>query len=133
VDNKHGINQSGLEDMLRQVNALQVKIKTVMETQSKILNTLEQIMWNTERKSDNRNVMDVMTLLSLPDHLRKTAMAISKVQKATALEVSKITNRSRALESSYLNQLVRMNYLEKTKSSRKVHFHVRGYREWEKL
>jgi len=133
VDSKHGMNRSTLETVLRQVNVLQVKIETVAENQSKILNTLGQMMRNAERKSDSRDVMDVMGLLSLPDHLRKTAMAVSKVQKATAQVVAKMTKRTRALESSYLNQLVRMNYLEKTKRSRKVYFHGREYEEWGKL
>ena len=130
MDSKHGMSQSTLETVLRQVNVLQVKIETVAKNQSKILNTLEQMMQNAERKSDSRDVMDVMVLLSLPDHLRKTAMAVSKVQEATAQVVAKMTKRTRALESSYLNQLVRMNYLEKTKRSRKVYFHVREYKKW---
>jgi len=129
VDSKHGMSRSSLETVLRQVNVLQVKIETVAKNQSKILNTLGQMMRNAERKSDSRDVMDVMVLLSLPDHLRKTAMAVSKVQNATAQVVAKMTKRTRALESSYLNQLVRMNYLEKTKRSRTVYFHVREYEE----
>mgnify|MGYP001142048134 CR=1 FL=1 len=68
--------------------------------------------------------LDVMTLLSLPDHLRKTATVTSKLGRATANEISRTTKRARAVESGYLNQLVRMGYLRKERSGRKVLFSV---------
>ena len=68
--------------------------------------------------------LDVMTLLSLPDHLRKTATAVCKLGRATADEVADETGRTRAMESAYLNQLVRMGYLKKERVGRKVYFHV---------
>lgn len=68
--------------------------------------------------------LDVMTLLSLPDHLRKTATVTSKLGRATADEISDDTNRARAVESGYLNQLVRMGYLKKERDGRKVLFSV---------
>ena len=49
--------------------------------------------------------LDVMTLLSMPDHLRKTAMTICRCGKATAEEIAEQTTRARAVESAYLNQL----------------------------
>jgi transposase-like protein len=69
-------------------------------------------------------VLDVMTLLSLPDHLRKTATIASRFGRTTAEEIAKATNRARAVESSYLNQLVRMGYLKKERSGRRVFFSV---------
>lgn len=68
--------------------------------------------------------LDVMTLLSLPDHLRKTATVTSNLGKATAEEISEKTERARAVESGYLNQLVRMGYLKKERVGRKVLFSV---------
>ena len=44
----------------------------------------------------------------LPDHLRPTMMAIQKLEEATATQVTEVTGRGRATESSYLNELVRM-------------------------
>jgi hypothetical protein len=67
---------------------------------------------------------DVDSIVSLPDHLTKTAMVIAKLQKGTALEVSKETGRARAAESDYLNQLVSMGYLKKKRSMRKVVFYI---------
>ncbi len=70
------------------------------------------------------NTLDVMTLLSLPDHLRKTALVICKLVPATAEEVAEQTNRARAVESGYLNQLVLMGYLKKERKGRKAYFSV---------
>jgi hypothetical protein len=68
--------------------------------------------------------LDVMTLLSMPDHLRKTAMAICRCVRATAEEIAEQTSRARAVESAYLNQLVIMGYLKKERKGRKAYFYV---------
>jgi ArsR family transcriptional regulator, lead/cadmium/zinc/bismuth-responsive transcriptional repressor len=68
--------------------------------------------------------LDVMTLLSMPDHLRKTAMTICRNGRATAEEISSQTNRARAVESAYLNQLVIMGYLKKERKGRKAYFFI---------
>lgn len=68
--------------------------------------------------------LDVMTLLSMPDHLRKTAMTVCRLGRATADEVAHQTTRARAVESAYLNQLVIMGYLKKERKGRKAYFYV---------
>jgi len=68
--------------------------------------------------------LDVMTLLSLPDHLRKTASVVCEKGKTTADEIAETTKRARAVESGYLNQLVRMGYLKKERKGRQVLFSV---------
>lgn len=68
--------------------------------------------------------LDVMTLLSMPDHLRKTAMTICRNGRATAEEIAEQTSRARAVESAYLNQLVIMGYLKKERKGRKAYFFV---------
>ncbi|MGD2142400.1 MAG: hypothetical protein PVH79_02840 [Candidatus Bathyarchaeota archaeon] len=73
-----------------------------------------------------RETLDVMTLLSLPDHLRKTASVVCEKGRSTAEEISEITERARAVESGYLNQLVRMGYLRKQREGRRVLFSVMG-------
>ena len=70
--------------------------------------------------------LDILTLLSLPDHLRKTAMAIMKLGRAMAEDASKETGRARAIESGYLNQLARMGYVQKGKDGRRVYFSAEG-------
>lgn len=54
-------------------------------------------------------------LLKLPVHLRETYVALEKVGEGTAKEVSLYTQRARAVESSYLNQLVRMDLVKKSR------------------
>jgi hypothetical protein len=81
---------------------------------------------------DLPEALDVMTLLSLPDHLRKTAVTVCKLGNATAEEVAEQTRRARAVESGYLNQLVLMGYLKKERKGRKAYFFVEN-REGEKV
>lgn len=109
----------------------------------KPLQILEKIRENLERLNEKMEVMielqkhgkketptvpdaslDVMTLLSMPDHLRKTAMTICRFGRATADEVAQQTNRARAVESAYLNQLVIMGYLKKERKGRKAYFYI---------
>jgi ArsR family transcriptional regulator, lead/cadmium/zinc/bismuth-responsive transcriptional repressor len=114
----------------------------------KPLNILEKIEENLEKLNDKIEVMielqksgnsginakmnsglpdaslDVMTLLSMPDHLRKTAMTICRCNQATAEEIADQTKRARAVESAYLNQLVIMGYLKKERKGRKAYFFI---------
>jgi len=109
----------------------------------KPLLVLEKIRDNLERLNEKMEVMielqkhgrkelqpisdaslDVMTLLSMPDHLRKTAMTLCRNGRATAEEISQQTNRARAVESAYLNQLVIMGYLKKERKGRKAYFYA---------
>jgi len=69
--------------------------------------------------------LDAETLLSLPDHLRETAISICKFGEATATKIAEDTGRARAAESDYLNQLVAMNYLGKKRVERQVVFYVK--------
>ena len=110
----------------------------------KPLQILEKIRENLEKLNEKMEVMielqkhgkkdlqplsseaplDVMTLLSMPDHLRKTAMAVCRLGRATADETAEQTRRARAVESAYLNQLVTMGHLKKERKGRKAYFYV---------
>jgi len=61
-------------------------------------------------------------LLSLPDNLRKTYLVVASKGECNATQVSNLTARSRAIESSYLNQLVRMGWLAKRRNSKTLNF-----------
>jgi ArsR family transcriptional regulator, lead/cadmium/zinc/bismuth-responsive transcriptional repressor len=118
-------------------------------TNKKPLNILEKIEATLEKLNDKVEIMieiqkssnnnpnnskaplslpeaslDVMTLLSMPDHLRKTAMSICRCSRATAEEIAEQTKRARAVESAYLNQLVIMGYLKKERKGRKAYFFI---------
>ena len=101
------------------------------------LNEKIEIIIDLQKQEPRNNIpeqlpdaLDVMTLLSLPDHLRKTAITICRLGRATADEVAEQTKRARAVESAYLNQLVLMGYLKKERVGRKAYFYVE--REGEK-
>jgi hypothetical protein len=61
-------------------------------------------------------------LFSLPDHLRKTYLTVMSKGACSAKEVSNISGRCRAMESNYLNQLVRMGWLTKRRDSKTIRF-----------
>lgn len=68
--------------------------------------------------------LDVVTLLSLPDQLRKTALALLKLGKATAMRVARETGRKRSIETKCLKQLVKMGYIKTEKQGPNVYFNV---------
>jgi ArsR family transcriptional regulator, lead/cadmium/zinc/bismuth-responsive transcriptional repressor len=115
-------------------NKKPVNILEKIEESLERLNEKMEIMIELQKNSGANNQkiipalpdasLDVMTLLSLPDHLRKTAMTICRSVKATAEEISEQTERARAVESAYLNQLVIMGYLKKERKGRKAYFYV---------
>ena len=102
------------------------KIRENLEQLNEKIDVMIEIQKHGQRAipEDLPDALDVMTLLSLPDHLRKTAVSLCRLEKATANEVSEQTKRARAVESSYLNQLVIMGYLKKERQGRKAYFYV---------
>jgi len=66
-------------------------------------------------------------LLKIPDTLRKSVMAVSKLGEATADKIAEVTGRTRSIESIYLNQLVRMGYIQRIKRGRKIYFKIMRY------
>lgn len=72
-------------------------------------------------------MLEVDALLRLPDHLRKTLVAVHGLGVVTADDVAQRTGRARAVESSHLNQLVRMGYLKRMRKSRRVLFYSNGF------
>ncbi len=63
-------------------------------------------------------------LITLPDHLRRTYVIVASKGECNAVEVSNLTGRCRAIESNYLNQLLRMGWLTKRRISKTVHFRL---------
>ena len=80
------------------------------------------------RDQSLRYKLGVADLLGLPDHLRKTMIAVAETNQATADQLAEKTGRVRNLESSYLNQLERMGLIEKFRKGRKIYFRARYVR-----
>lgn len=103
------------------------RIKESLDSLNEKMEVMIEIQKHSSRglsQADIPNVLDVMTLLSLPDHLRKTAITLCKLDHATADQVAEQTKRARAVESGYLNQLVLMGYVKKERQGRKAFFFV---------
>ena len=101
------------------------RIRESLDRLNEKMDVFIEIQRHGQRNSQSiPDVLDVMTLLSLPDHLRKTAVTLCKVGQATADEVAEQTKRARAVESGYLNQLVLMGYVKKERRGRKAYFYV---------
>jgi len=105
-----------LEKIRENLEKLNEKVEVMIELQKHERKDIQQPLSDAP--------LDVMTLLSMPDHLRKTAMAICRLGRATADEVAEQTKRARAVESAYLNQLVIMGHLKKERNGRKAYFFV---------
>lgn len=105
-----------LEKIRESLERLNEKIEVMIELQKNDGKDIQQPLSDAP--------LDVMTLLSMPDHLRKTAMTLCRMGRATAEEISQQTKRARAVESAYLNQLVIMGYLKKERNGRKAYFYV---------
>ncbi len=108
------------------------KIKDGLDQLNSKLDIMIEIQKNENEAESIPDVLDVMTLLSLPDHLRKTAVTLCKLGEGTAEDVAEQTKRARAVESSYLNQLVLMGYLKKERRGRKAYFYAEEEQSGEK-
>jgi len=109
-----------LKRMNRNMEAISKKLDKLIEVQR---SSGGQIMRSTMSLPENLP-LDVTTLLSLPDHLRKSALGLATLGEATATDLSKETGRVRAVESDYLNQLVSMGLIKKKRKGRDVYFYV---------
>jgi hypothetical protein len=107
---------------------LEQVVNNLKEINSKLDRIIVQIECRDEQVSEKDRIiadsLDVITLLSLPDHLRTTATTLFEIGPATADEIANVTNKERAVESNYLNQLVRMNHVRKYRDGRKVYFRI---------
>ncbi len=99
-----------------------------MEMLGEINGKLDRLLLHQESKSDVDDgifdVLDAMTLLELPPHLRTTAMTLFEIGEGSADDLAVRTGKERAVESNYLNQLVRMGHVSKSRVGRKVYFSI---------
>jgi len=109
-----------LKEILEALKETNNKLERIAHAQTLILESLRR----SESEESKKLPLDVDALLTLPDHLRKTAMAVGELGSATADEVATQTGRTRAAESDYLNQLVKMGYLKKERKGRTVFFGI---------
>ena len=117
-----------LTKLVDELNLVNQKLDSLIELNEKILKTQEEFLRVDSDKNHVGTALtlepDAMSLLSLPMSLRKTVMALYKVERATAEDIAKETKRLTPVESAYANQLVRMGYLKKRREGREVYFYI---------
>jgi hypothetical protein len=116
-------NDTLLIDLLRKLNRNMELISKKLDKLIEVERSGGGTIRPTVNVPDN-SPLDVTTLLSLPDHLRKSALALATLGEGTATDMSKETGRVRAVESDYLNQLVAMGLVKKKRKGRDVYFYV---------
>ncbi|MCJ7630981.1 transcriptional regulator [Candidatus Bathyarchaeota archaeon] len=109
-------------------NRLKQEILEVLSELRKVSGKLEDLLTQLDGSSglslrgDDGPRIGLFSLLSIPDHLRKSLIILSGCDEATARDVAKETGRTRELESINLNQLHRMGYIKKIRKGREVYF-----------
>jgi hypothetical protein len=100
------------------------QLELLIHLNEELLERQKQFLTAVNNRSVEGFSPDTLSLLALPVSLRKTVMALYKLQKATADGIAAETKRLRGMESAWANQLVRMGYLKKTREGRRVYFYI---------
>ena len=95
-------------------------LQNIFREMVSIRQRLEDIETNFSKWSIRPLDLPESELIALPDHLRRTIVVVSSKGECDASQVSCVTGRCRAVESNYLNQLSRMGWLDKRRSSKSV-------------
>jgi ArsR family transcriptional regulator, lead/cadmium/zinc/bismuth-responsive transcriptional repressor len=100
--------------------------RSILDQIFKEMMNVRQRLDNIEASFSNWNPQPMQVpeslLITLPDHLRRTYVVVASKGECDAAQVSNNTGRCRAIESNYLNQLLRMGWLNKRRISKVVHF-----------
>lgn len=110
------------EGRIRELNSNYNKMsKENQELRTLIRNTVNPLPSLSEDFELPNNLL-LSAVISLPKHLQETTVHLSKLGAATAQDIAHSTHRARAVECSYLNQLVVIGYCAKERKKREVFF-----------
>lgn len=115
--------QSVLEKLEKEISSMKFMLEQILSLQQQLVEKT-RIKGGQEESELPADGLDISILLRLPDHLRKTMLALAKLVEARADEVADITQRARAIESGYLNQLVRLGYVKKVRRKHQIYFTI---------
>lgn len=104
------VDEKVLKELIEQTKALNSKVDKILEERAE--------------KNQETYPLSIPMMLALPDNIRHTAAALSKIGEGTATQVALETKRTRAIESMYLNQLVVLGYARKKKTGHEVVFYM---------
>jgi len=101
-------------------------LERLLEETKKTRIAIEKLLTIHEGRVPTNITIAESELLTLPDHIRKSYLVILENKRPlTASEVAEKTGRARAAESMYLNQLVVMRKLVKSREGHTQYF-LRG-------
>ena len=102
--------------------SIEERLATLEKRVSDLENSI-RLLYRKEEPAINRPAPSALTdLLSLPDSMQKTMMALQELKEGNAADVAKKTGRNRSVETIYLNGLVRMGLVSRERRGHKVYF-----------
>ena len=126
------VKQGASDRTLSLFQIISQQLELLIHLNEELLERQKQFQTTVNSRSAEGFPPDTLSLLTLPLSLRKTVMALYKLQKATADDIAAETKRLRGMESAWANQLVRMGYLKKTREGRRVYFYIESASEMKK-
>ncbi|WP_455141204.1 winged helix-turn-helix domain-containing protein [Candidatus Hodarchaeum mangrovi] len=117
------------ENLQLMIRGLHSEIKELKDEIESISKTVDDYIQKDIKRSIDSRIKDISTgldlLTNIPTHLRRTFEMIytqGGKKGLSAKEVADRTQKSRSLESDYLNQLVDLGYILKEKDGKSVFF-----------
>ncbi|MBC7086224.1 MAG: hypothetical protein H5T43_07670 [Methanomethylovorans sp.] len=89
------------------------------------LRQLESRVSEVEMRSSAQVDDKLAMFLTVPDSIRKSLFAVSRLVSGTADEVSEITGRHRSIENKYLNELYRAGWLKRERKGKKIFYSLK--------
>jgi hypothetical protein len=117
-----------IEEKIYIIESAQNEINQTTENNLKIINdNINQIVYSLRLQAADMEISGFKPsfIFDLPDHLRITVKTLMQIGEATAENICDSTGRSRSLESSYLNSLTTMGYVEKKRKGQLVYYKIK--------
>ena len=88
--------------------------------------SLEARITKLELSSSHPMDNKMAVFLTVPDSIRKSLFAVSRLESCTADEVSDVTGRHRSIENKYLNELYRSGWLDRERKGKKIYYSLKN-------
>jgi len=117
-----------IEERIAKILAAQKEISEVTEKNLLVINeNIEQIIYHLRLEAVQMETSGFKPsfIFDLPDHLRITIKTLMDIGEGTAEDICNKTGRSRSLESSYLNHLRTLGFVEKKRKGQLVFYKIK--------
>ena len=89
-----------------------------------ILDLLMGSQDQTEGSQDEKKSLDAFAILNLPGRLRKTAVEIHRLGRASVAMIAEVTGKSEKTEKVYLEELSELGYLLREELDDSIFFSI---------